>query len=239
MLELADVSCGYGRIRAVDNFSLKLDAGKLTALLGPNGAGKTSLIMAIMGHVAVLGGRISWKGEDLVRLPAVKRAQLGIAVVPEGRLLFRDLTVRENLIVGGYSYPTLLEKQTMEEVFELFPRLAERRSQKSGLMSGGEQQMLAIGRALMAHPQLLMVDELSLGLMPKNVEICLEALLKLRAKGITILLVEQNTKRALDVADDVCVLASGKTVYQGSPAELKNNSSIFDTYLGVSSAGHA
>lgn len=239
MLELTDVSCGYGRIRAVEGFSLKIEEGKLTALLGPNGAGKTSLIMAIMGHVAVQAGQITWKGEDLVRLPAVKRARLGITVVPEGRLLFRDLTVRENLVVGGYSYPTSLEKQTIDEVFELFPRLAERRNQKSGLMSGGEQQMLAIGRALMAHPQLLMVDELSLGLMPKNVEICLEALLKLRAKGITILLVEQNTGRALDVADDVCVLASGKTVYRGSPVELKNDSSIFDTYLGVSDAHHA
>ncbi|WP_426437016.1 ABC transporter ATP-binding protein [Bradyrhizobium genosp. P] len=239
MLELADVSCGYGRVRAVENLSLTLQPGKLTALLGPNGAGKTSLIMAIMGHVAIQSGRVAWQNQDLVRLPAVKRAKLGIAVVPEGRLLFRDLTVRENLMVGGYAYPASMEKQAMEGVFELFPRLAERRHQRSGLMSGGEQQMLAIGRALMAHPQLLMVDELSLGLMPKNVEICLEALLKLRAQGITILLVEQNTTRALDVADDVCVLASGKSVYQGPPGLLKGDSSIFDTYLGVAAAGVA
>jgi branched-chain amino acid transport system ATP-binding protein len=237
MLELSGFSCGYGSVRAVDGLSLALAPGKLTALLGPNGAGKTSLIMAIMGHVAIQAGSASWQGRNLVKLPAVRRAAAGIAVVPEGRLVFADLTVRENLVVGGYAHPVSKERETIETVYDLFPRLAERRNQLAGLMSGGEQQMLAIGRALMAHPKLLMVDELSLGLMPKNVEICLEALLKLRRQGITILLVEQNTTRALEVADQVCVLASGKSVYQGDPVSLRNDSSIFDRYLGVAMEG--
>jgi branched-chain amino acid transport system ATP-binding protein len=237
MLELSGFSCGYGSVRAVDGLSLALAPGKLTALLGPNGAGKTSLIMAIMGHVTIQAGSASWQGQNLRKQPAVKRAASGIAVVPEGRLVFSDLTVRENLVVGGYAHPVAKEREMIETVFGLFPRLAERRNQLAGLMSGGEQQMLAIGRALMAHPKLLMVDELSLGQMPKNVEICLEALLKLRRQGITILLVEQNTTRALEVADQVCVLASGKSVYQGDPMSLRNDSSIFDKYLGVAMEG--
>jgi branched-chain amino acid transport system ATP-binding protein len=233
MLELSDFACGYGRIRAVEALTLCVRKGKLTALLGPNGAGKTSVIMALMGHVAIQAGSAVWNGRDITRLPAVKRPQLGIAVVPEGRLLFSDLTVEENLIVGGYAYPVAQGRRVMAEVFQLFPRLAERRRQIAESLSGGEQQMLAIGRALMAHPQLLMVDELSLGLMPKMVDTCMDALLTLRARGIAILLVEQNTTRALEVADDVCVLASGRCVYQGHPDTLRGNSSIFDTYLGI------
>jgi branched-chain amino acid transport system ATP-binding protein len=194
--------------------------------------------MAVMGHVAIQRGQVRCEGRDITRLAAVKRAQLGIAVVPEGRLLFTDLTVEQNLLVGGYAHSAATSKQKMEEVFALFPRLAERRTQIAQSMSGGEQQMLAIGRALMARPKLLMVDELSLGLMPKNFEVCLEALLTLRAHGMTILLVEQNTTRALEVADHVCVLASGRCTYQGRPETLRGDRAVFDAYLGIG-AGEA
>jgi len=234
MLKLEKLSCGYGPMRAVEELSLDVAKGSLFALLGPNGAGKTSTIMAIMGHVDIHGGSISFEGTEITRKPAVERVKYGLALVPEGRLLFPDLTVLENLTVGGYALPSSAEEANREKVFELFPRLGERQSLWAGSLSGGEQQMLALGRALMAKPKFLLVDELSLGLMPKMVDICFEALQTLKRQGITILLVEQNTSRALEVADEVCVLASGKSVYRGSAQEARQNADLFETYLGVS-----
>ncbi len=234
MLTLDNLVCGYGSVRAVHGVSFEVPAGSVFALLGPNGAGKTSTVMAIMGHVDILGGRILFDGEDITHRHAVDRAALGIALVPEGRQLFSDLTVGENLTVGGYAYAVERDRAKRERVFGYFPRLFERRDQLAGSLSGGEQQMLAIGRALMAEPRLLLVDELSLGLMPKMVDICLDALLKLKGEGLTILLVEQNTARALDVADRVCVLSSGAQVFQGTAAEAKAAGSLFATFLGVS-----
>src|SRR5215470_11833853 len=207
LLELQNFSCGYGEMVAVRDLSFMIDAGQILALLGPNGAGKTSTILAIMGHVQIKAGSLSVDGHDVTRLPALSRNELGLALVPEGRRLFSDLTVAENLTIGGYSRSRADEKRNLARVFELFPRLAERRSQLSASLSGGEQQMLAIGRALMSEPKLLLVDELSLGLMPKMVDLCIEALRKLNKEGLAIVLVEQNTSRALDVADQVCVLA--------------------------------
>jgi branched-chain amino acid transport system ATP-binding protein len=158
---------------------------------------------------------------------------LGIALVPEGRQLFSDLTVDENLTVGGYARPFQRDAEKRERVFGYFPRLAERRTQLAGSLSGGEQQMLAIGRALMAEPRLLLVDELSLGLMPKMVDLCLDALTRLKREGLTVVLVEQNTARALDVADKVCVMSSGAQVYQGTATEAKAAGSMFATFLGM------
>ena len=158
---------------------------------------------------------------------------LGVAVVPEGRQLFSDLTVDENLTVGGYAHPYARDAAKRERVFSYFPRLAERRSQLSGSLSGGEQQMLAIGRALMAEPRLLLVDELSLGLMPKMVDLCLGALTQLKRDGMTVVLIEQNTARALDVADNVCVMSSGVQIYQGTAAEARASGSMFATFLGM------
>ena len=203
------------------------------SLLGPNGAGKTSTIMAIMGHVDIHGGRIVLDGEDIVSRRAIDRAGLGVAVVPEGRQLFSDLTVDEHLTVGGYARPADRDAVKRDRVFSIFPRLHERRTQLAGSLSGGEQQMLAIGRALMAEPRLLLVDELSLGLMPKMVDLCLDALLQLKREGLTIVLVEQNTARALDVADKVCVISSGVQVYQGTANEAKAAGSMFATFLGM------
>src|SRR5581483_7174483 len=233
MLTLENLSCGYGAVEAARDVSFDVPAGSIFALLGPNGAGKTSTIMAIMGHVDIHGGRILLEGQDITRRRAVERVALGIALVPEGRQLFSDLTVDENLTVGGYARPASRDAEKRARVFGYFPRLAERRTQLAGSLSGGEQQMLAIGRALMAEPQLLLVDELSLGLMPKMVDLCLDVLLRLKREGLTVLLVEQNTARALDVADKVCVMSSGVQIYQGTATEAKATGSMFATFLGM------
>jgi branched-chain amino acid transport system ATP-binding protein len=233
MLKLENLNCGYGSVEAVHDVSFDVPAGSVFALLGPNGAGKTSTIMAIMGHVDIHGGRIFLEGDDITSRRAIDRVGLGISIVPEGRQLFSDLTVDENLTVGGYARPIGRDAAKRDRVFGIFPRLHERRGQLSGSLSGGEQQMLAIGRALMAEPRLLLVDELSLGLMPKMVDLCLDALLQLKREGLTIVLVEQNTARALDVADRVCVMSSGVQVYQGTAAEAKASGSMFATFLGM------
>ncbi|MBP1296377.1 ABC transporter ATP-binding protein [Bradyrhizobium elkanii] len=233
MLKLEHLSCGYGAVEAVRDVSLEVPSGSIFALLGPNGAGKTSTIMAVMGHVDIHGGHILLEGEDITRRRPVDRVGLGIALVPEGRQLFSDLTIDENLTVGGYARPSARDTAKRERVFGYFPRLAERRSQLAGSLSGGEQQMLAIGRALMAEPRLLLVDELSLGLMPKMVDLCLDALTQLKREGLTVVLVEQNTARALDVADKVCVMSSGVQIYQGTAIEAKAAGSMFATFLGM------
>jgi branched-chain amino acid transport system ATP-binding protein len=233
MLKIEHLKCGYGSVHAVHDVSFDVPAGSVFALLGPNGAGKTSTIMAIMGHVDIHGGRIMLQEADITHRPAVERVGLGISLVPEGRQLFSDLTVDENLTVGGYAWPAGRDSAKRERVFGYFPRLSERRSQLAGSLSGGEQQMLAIGRALMAEPRLLLVDELSLGLMPKMVDICLDVLMRLKREGLTIVLVEQNTARALDVADRVCVLSSGAQVFQGTSAECRSAGSLFATFLGT------
>jgi branched-chain amino acid transport system ATP-binding protein len=234
LLELQNFSCGYGEMIAVRDLSFTVEPGRILALLGPNGAGKTSTILAIMGHVQIKSGSLSVAGRDITRTPALKRVEMGLALVPEGRRLFSDLTVAENLTVGGYSHSRADEKRNLAKVFELFPRLFERRTQLAASLSGGEQQMLAIGRALMSAPKLLLVDELSLGLMPKMVDLCIDALQKLnREEGLAIVLVEQNTARALDVAHQVCVLASGRSVFTGSAESARRDVDLLHSYTGV------
>jgi branched-chain amino acid transport system ATP-binding protein len=233
MLELVDLACGYGPVRAVDGLDLEVEAGRLVALLGPNGAGKTSTMLAVAGHVAVERGAIRFAGRDITGLSPVERTRAGIGLVPEGRRIFPDLTVAENLLVGGYMRPAAEAKDSEARVFDLFGRLKERRRQRAGSLSGGEQQMLAIGRALMAAPKLLLIDELSLGLMPAMVDTCLEAVVSLKAHGIAILLVEQNTERALAVADRVTVLVSGRVAYRGSGSEARHDPALVDSFLGM------
>jgi len=233
MLRLEGLSCGYGPMQAVRGLDLEVTQRGITALLGANGAGKSSTIMCIAGHVSVNAGRVIYKGEDITHLSPMDRVKNGIAIVPEGRRLFSNLSVKENLIVGGYSRPKARAGSGMDRVISIFPRLAERLGQRAGSLSGGEQQMLAIGRALMSEPELLIVDELSLGLMPSIIDICYEVIAELNHGGLTIILVEQSTQRALDVADQVCVLESGQTVWKGSELEARNSVSLIDNLLGL------
>ena len=233
LLDVENFSCGYGEMVAVRNLSFTIEPGQILALLGPNGAGKTSTMLAIMGHVQIKAGSLLAAGTDITRLPALRRVGLGLALVPEGRRLFSDLSVAENLVVGGYSHSRVDEKRHLARVFELFPRLSERRGQLAASLSGGEQQMLAIGRALMSGPRLLLVDELSLGLMPKMIDLCIDALKKLNQEGLAILLVEQNTSRALDLADNVCVLASGRSVFQGTAEMARRDVDLLHSYFGI------
>ncbi len=233
MLRLDRLSCGYGPFRAVTDLSFEIADGTVLALIGANGAGKSSTLMTIAGHVAVMGGTVVFHGEDITAEPARARVGRGIALAPEGRRLFPDLTVRENLTVGGYSRPRQAEARNVERVLALFPRLEGRLRQLAGSMSGGEQQMLAIGRALMAEPRLLMIDEVSLGLMPTVIDMCYEALGRLRDEGLAILLVEQNTQRAFDIADSVCVLESGRAVWSGTAEAARNDPALVEAYLGL------
>ena len=221
-------------MRAVEGVSFELAARSSLALLGPNGAGKTSTLMAIMGHCTIVGGPIWLDGRDITHVPAVGRVDLGIALVPEGRLLFSDLTVEENLTIGGYRHSRRRTASTDGASTISFPGCRTVSKQVSGLLSGGEQQMLAIGRALMAEPRLLLIDELSLGLMPKMVDQCFEALETLRDEGVTILLVEQNTARALDFAEHCCVMTSGSLVFSGSSAEAKDHPRLFNVFVNAS-----
>jgi len=237
MLRLEGVTCGYGAFHAVTALSIEIAEGEVFALVGANGAGKSSTIMAIAGHVDVFEGAIQLRDRNITTLPARSRVREGIAVAPEGRKLFPDLTVDENLTIGGYIHGAAQTATNRTRVLDLFPRLGERLGQQAGSLSGGEQQMLAIGRALMAEPTLLMIDELSLGLMPAVIDMCYAAIDTLRAEGITILLVEQSTKRALDIADRVCVLESGRDVWQGTAAAARDDPAMIDAYLGLAAEG--
>ena len=233
MLKINKLSCGYGSLTVVHELDLNVREGSIHALVGANGAGKSTTLMTIAGHVQVKSGSIMIGPEQLDQVPTKERVRLGIALVPEGRRLFSDLTVRDNLEVGGYSQPKENITRNLEHVLTMFPRLGERLKQESGLLSGGEQQMLAIGRALMAEPKLLLLDELSLGLMPRMVEDCYIALQQLQSEGMTILLVEQNTQQALSAADDVTVLESGTVAWQGTAEKARQDSSIIEAYIGL------
>jgi branched-chain amino acid transport system ATP-binding protein len=233
MFSIENVSCGYGAFVALRGVSLDILPGTITALLGPNGSGKSSLLMCIAGHVSLLEGRIVMAGQDIGLLPTAQRVRRGLAICPEGRRVFKDLTVEDNLKVGGVIHPQKCFRQDRDYVLALFPRLSERLNLLAGNLSGGEQQMLAIGRALMARPRLIMIDELSLGLMPKAIDLCYESLSRLKKDGLGILLVEQNTDRALSAADNVCVLESGRTVWQGNAAQARGDSCFAEVFLGI------
>ena len=226
MLELVGLSCGYGGIEAVHGIDLTVPAGKITALIGPNGAGKSSTLMTIVGHVQLHAGDILFNGASIAHLKPADRTRLGLAIAPEGRRIFQDLSVRDNLVVGGYLHTKADALVREEEVLQLFPRLRERARQRAGSLSGGEQQMLAIGRALMARPTLLLIDELSLGLMPKVVDDIFAALLLLKARGLTVLLVEQNIQRVLADADQVAVLTAGQLVHCGPASEVASHADL-------------
>jgi len=233
VLELNGVETYYGTIRALKGISLEVRTGEIVTLLGANGAGKTTTLRSINGLNRPRRGTITFAGKDISNLPAHAIVKLGISQSPEGRKLFPRMTVVENLEMGAFQRSDRSEiKEDMERVFTLFPRLAERRSQKAGTMSGGEQQMCAIGRAMMARPKLLMLDEPSMGLAPIFVERIFETIVEINKQGTPILLVEQNALMALEVADRGYVLETGSIVLQGQANELKTNEDVRKTYLG-------
>jgi len=233
MLKIKKLSCGYGSLTVVHELDLAVREGSIHALVGSNGAGKSTTLMTIAGHLQVKSGSIRISSERLDQVPTKERVRLGVALVPEGRRLFADLSVRDNLEVGGYSQPKENISKNLERVLTMFPRLGDRLKQESGLLSGGEQQMLAIGRALMAEPKLLLLDELSLGLMPRMVEDCYVALKQLQKDGMTILLVEQNTQQALSAADDVTVMESGTVAWRGTAEKARQDTSFIEAYIGL------
>lgn len=215
MLEVRNIISRYGPVTALNNAEFKLDGGEALALVGTNGAGKSTLVMSIAGHVIPDQGNILLAGEDITRVALHERAIRGIGLVPEGRRVFPDLTVRENLITGGYVLPRASENNRLEEVYDIFPRLFERANQLAGSLSGGEQQMLAFGRAIMLDPKVMLIDEISLGLMPSVINECYAVLEQLRARKIAIILVDQNSDAALAFADKAIWLESGHVKWQG------------------------
>ena len=230
-LEVTGLRVSYGGIAAVKGVSLSVGRGEIAALIGANGAGKTSVLKAIVGLVPSAGGGVRALGRDLAGMPTHRIVALGVTLVPEGRAIFGGLTVRENLDLGAFTCRTGLDAR-LERVLRLFPRLGERLSQAGGTLSGGEQQMLAIGRALMGDPKLLLLDEPSLGLAPKLVGQIFESIRAIAETGISILLVEQNTRLALETAAAGCVLATGEIVLSGPTAELREDPRVRAAYLG-------
>ncbi|HHY37429.1 MAG TPA: ABC transporter ATP-binding protein [Clostridia bacterium] len=233
MLEVEGLNVYYGGIHAVKGVSLKVPDGKIITLVGANGAGKSSILRSIVGLVKPKSGSIKFKGTELVGRLTNKIVESGVVLVPEGRRVFADFTVLENLKAGAYSRT---DKQKIEEdlewVFSLFPRLKERIKQRAGLLSGGEQQMLAVGRALMSRPDLLMMDEPSLGLAPQLAEGIFRIIGEINAKGKTVLLVEQNAKRALELSDYAYVLETGRIVLEGLGTDLMKDERVRKAYLG-------
>ena len=232
LLELKDVTVFYGQVRALQGLSLRVCAGEVVALLGSNGAGKSTTLRAISGLVRVATGQISFRGRDLANMDPTRIVRLGIAHCPEGRKVFPEMTVLENLELGGYTRSGSL-REDLEQVFDLFPVLRERRSQAAGSLSGGEQQMLAIGRALMSRPTLLLLDEPTMGLAPAVAREVARGIQSLKARGTTVLLVEQNVHAALRIADRGYVLENGRLVVSGRSEDLARDERVRRAYLGA------
>jgi branched-chain amino acid transport system ATP-binding protein len=234
MLEIQNVSSGYGEVQILWDVSLNLEAGKLTALVGSNGAGKTTLLRTVMGLLKPSQGSVTFDDRDVTRISPHGKAAQGIVLVPEGRQLFPSMSVYENLQMGAYSRRAKAHfKDNLEKAYDMLPRLKERTDQKAGTLSGGEQQMLAVARGLMAQPEILMFDELSLGLAPVLVLSLFEVLHRLKDEGLTMLLVEQNVQMALTVSEYAYVLAEGRVDLEGSSSDLARNEHIREAYLGI------
>jgi branched-chain amino acid transport system ATP-binding protein len=234
VLALTGVSASYGSVPAVADVSIEVGEGEAVGLLGANGAGKSTTLRAISGLVRLTSGTISFLGTNIAFLPPYKVTELGIAHVPEGRQVFPEMTVQENLEIGAYVPSAKVDRsRSLELVFSIFPVLAERRRQLAGTMSGGEQQMLAVGRGLMLKPRLLMLDEPSLGLAPVMTDVTFQKIREIHAMGTAILLVEQNVARALTLVQRAYVLESGKVIMHGPSADLANNKQVQAAYLGI------
>ena len=234
MLEVKNLSVSYGAIEAVKDISFTVNAGEIVSLIGANGAGKTTTLHTITGLVPAKSGSVMYNGVDLLKTHNNKIVTLGMAHIPEGRHVFTRMSVEENLEMGAFSQKDQSDlKKDLDMVYGLFPRLKERRNQKAGTLSGGEQQMLAMGRALMSHPKTILMDEPSMGLSPKLVKEIFSIIRKLHEQGITILLVEQNAKMALSIADRAYVLETGRITMEGDAKELLNNEQVRKAYLGA------
>ena len=233
MLEVKDLEVHYGVIRAIKGISFEVNEGEVISLIGANGAGKTTTLHAVSGLLGKSAGSVTFMGKDITTLPAHKMVSLGMAHVPEGRRVFAELTVLENLKLGAYTRSDKKElEDTLNMVYKRFPRLMERRNQIAGTLSGGEQQMLAMGRALMSHPKLILMDEPSMGLSPIFVEEIFSIIRDISAQGTTALLVEQNAKKALSIADRAYVLETGNITLSGDASSLLNDESVKKAYLG-------
>ena len=232
MLKVEGLNVYYGSIHAIKGVSFEVNQGEIVTMIGANGAGKSTTMNTVAGLLKPKSGSITFEGHDITSTPASKVVSLGLALCPEGRRVFQQMSVRENLEMGGYTRPAGELAASLDQVFEQFPRLKERQRQIAGTLSGGEQQMLAMGRALMSKPKLLMLDEPSMGLAPLLVEQIFEIVLKLNQAGTTILLVEQNAQMALSVADRAYVLETGRVVMDGTGAELLTNERVRNAYLG-------
>lgn len=233
MLEVNDIQVYYGMIQAIKGVSFHVDKGEVIALIGANGAGKTTILHTISGLLAPKSGNVVFEGKDITKIPGHKIVSMGMAHVPEGRRVFAQLTVLQNLKMGAYTRKDKEEiEQTLQMVFERFPRLEERQNQLAGTLSGGEQQMLAMGRALMSHPSIILMDEPSMGLSPIFVNEIFDIIQEVSKSGTTVLLVEQNAKKALSIADRAYVLETGNIVLEGKASDLLQNDAIKKAYLG-------
>ncbi len=233
MLEIKDLEVYYGMIKAIKGVSFEVNEGEVIALIGANGAGKTTILHTITGLLEAKKGSVYFDGKDITKVPAHKIVSMGMAHVPEGRRVFANLTVLQNLKMGAYTRKDKNEfEETLKTIYKRFPRLEERQNQLAGTLSGGEQQMLAMGRALMSHPRIILMDEPSMGLSPIFVNEIFDIIKKVSAGGTTVLLVEQNAKKALAISDRAYVLETGNIVLDGNAEDLLNNDSIKKAYLG-------
>ena len=233
LLEVKDLEVYYGVICALKGISFEVNEGEIVTLIGANGAGKTTTMQSIMGLISARSGNVTYDGHDITKLPCHKIVNLGMAQVPEGRRVFQELTVYENLLMGAYTQKDRAQiKKDIEEIYDKVPRLGERSAQIAGTLSGGEQQMLAMGRAMMCHPKLLMLDEPSMGLSPLLVDQVFSMIKEFHANGTTILLVEQNAGKSLAISDRAYVLENGRIVLSGTGAELMQSEEVKKAYLG-------
>ena len=234
LLELDELSSGYGDVSVIKGLSLKVSSGSITALVGSNGAGKTTLMQTISGLLPLTEGSVIFDGENISETPPHRRVELGLALVPEGRLIFPEFTVEENLRIGGI-IPRARSNRTrlINEMFDLFPRLQERRWQAGGTLSGGEQQMLALARGLMSEPRLLLLDEPSLGLAPNVTQLLFEMVGRVREAGVTVFIVEQDIRSTLEISDHGYVIENGRIVMNGTGSELLDDETVRTAYLGI------
>ena len=233
LLEVKNLEVQYGVIRALKGISFHVEQGEIVSLIGANGAGKTTTMQSIMGLIPIKGGTVTYDGKVINKIPGHKLVKMGMSQVPEGRRVFAELTVYENLVLGAYTQKDKKQvKADIEQVYTAFPRLAERSKQIAGTLSGGEQQMLAMGRAMMSRPKLLMLDEPSMGLSPLLVDSVFEIIKGYHQAGVTVLLVEQNAKKALSISDRAYVLETGAITLEGNAKDLMNNEDIKKAYLG-------